>query len=440
VSQLCLILAALAGDPDTGPPPVGSGIALRPPIPEVFSLSDGTPVWLIEEHAVPLVRVEVSLRQGYLSVSDPVAALLVGGLVGDGERVIGVGAARVWADIEVLAGQEAAALAGLREALEPRIRGAEVRRRRRQLARERAGLVGVPGRVHNTALSQALFPDGHPLALRPLARDYRRVTPDRARAAWRELLDAGSPAILVVGDTTAAEIRPLLESHLLWLGGPGEPPVLPAPEWSPRAVIMVDAPGSDRSWVSLTLPAPGLGDPALPAAEVAARVLGGDFTSRLSALLREERGYVYDIRAELTAWPGLGRIEITAPVDNAVLPEALQAIAAVVQGMASHPPDAAEIDAARRLMVLERARAMGSLAGLAADFGAGLVYGLPPEHERRRFEAYDALSVAEVAAACQALSQAALWVITGDAAVIEPVLERTDFAPDIIRSGWSVLP
>jgi zinc protease len=415
VSLLCLILAALAGDPDTGPPPVGSGIALRPPIPEVFSLSDGTPVWLIEEHAVPLVRVEVSRRQGYLSVSDPVAALLVGGLVGDGERVIGVGAARVWADIEGLAGQEAAALAGLREALEPRIRGAEVRRRRRQLARERAGLVGVPGRVHNTALSQALFPDGHPLALRPLARDYRRVTPDRARAAWRELLDAGSPAILVVGDTTAAEIRPLLESHL-------------------------DAPGSDRSWVSLTLPAPGLGDPALPAAEVAARVLGGDFTSRLSALLREERGYVYDIRAELTSWPGLGRIEITAPVDNAVLPEALQAIAAVVQGMASHPPDAAEIDAARRLMVLERARAMGSLAGLAADFGAGLVYGLPPEHERRRFEAYDALSVAEVAAACQALSQAALWVITGDAAVIEPVLERTDFAPDIIRSGWSVLP
>ncbi|MFT5686264.1 MAG: zinc protease [Myxococcota bacterium] len=435
--MILLLLSAFAQEP----PPVGAGIVLRPPVPEVYALSDGTPVWIIEQHAVPLVRIELSLRQGYLSVSDPVAALLAGGLVGGQEQSIGVGAARVWADIEVLSGEEGDALAALRESLvAPRIRGSEVRRRRRQLSRERAGLVGIPGRIHNTALSAALFPDGHPLALRPLALDYRRVTPERAEAVWSELLDAGSPTILVVGDTSAAEILPLLEAHLLWLGGHGVSFDLPPPDWPERDVTLVDAPGGSRSWISLTLPAPGLGEPGLPAAEVAARILGGDFTSRLSAVLREEHGFVYDIYADLTAWPGMGRIEITCSVDNADLLGALTAIREVIESMEAAPPGAAEIDAARRAMVLQRAREMGSLAGLAGGYGAGQVYGLSPQQERWRFEAYDALTVEEIGEAAAEFSRSALWVITGDGVEIEPMLEASGWAPDRIRSGWSVLP
>ena len=423
------------------PPPVGEGIVLRPPIPENHTLSDGTPVWLIEDHGVPLVRVEVSLRQGYLTSSDPVAALLVGGLVGSDEQSIGVGGVRVWADIEVLSGEEDAALAELREALlTPPLHGHQIRRRRRQLSRDRAGLVGVPGRIHNTALSEALFPDGHPLSLRPVARDYRRVSPDRARAAWSELLDAGRPAILVVGDTTAETILPMLESHLLWLGGHGVPAPLPPPDWSERSVVLVDAPGSDRSWISLVFPAPGLGEPHLAATEVAARVLGGDFTSRLSTVLREERGFVYDITADLTVWPGMGRIEITCSVDNDDLVEALEAIEAVVGGMHHTPPDAAEIDAARRAMVLQRAREMGSLVGLASGYGTEQVYGLSPEQHRQRYIDYDALSGVEIAEAAAGFSSPALWLITGDGQVIEPMLEASAWAPDRIRSGWHVLP
>lgn len=435
--MILFLTAAFAQEP----PPVGEGIVLRPPIPEVYTLSDGTPVWLIADHGVPLVRVEVSLRQGYLSSSDPVAAMLVGGLIGGDGQSIGVGGARVWADIEVLSGEEDAALAALRESLlVPQLRAHEVRRRRRQLSRERAGLVGVPGRIHNTALSEVLFPDGHPLSLRPAARDYRRVSPDRARAAWSELLDAGRPAILVVGDTTADTILPMLESHLLWLGGPGVPATLPPLEPSERSVVLVDAPGSDRSWISLVFPAPGLGAPHLPAVEVAARVLGGDFTSRLSTVLREERGFVYDITADLTVWPGMGRIEITCSVDNDDLVDALGAIEAVVDGMQHTPPGAAEIDAARRAMVLQRAREMGSLAGLASGYGVDQVYGLPAEQHRQRYIDYDALLDEEIAAAAAAFSSPALWLITGDGPVIEPMLEASAWSPDRIRSGWSVLP
>ncbi|MDG1481497.1 MAG: insulinase family protein [Myxococcota bacterium] len=423
------------------PPPVGEGIVLRPPIPEVHTLSDGTPVWLIEEHSVPLVRVEVSLRQGYLASSDPVAALLVGGLLGADEQSIGVGGARVWADIEVLSGEEDAALAALRAALlTPQLRAHQVRRRARQLSRDRTGYVGVPGRIHNTALSEVLFPDGHPLSLRPVARDYRRVSPDRARAAWSELLDAGRPAILVVGDTTADTILPMLESHLLWLGGPGVPATLPPLDWSERSVVLVDAPGSDRSWVSLVFPAPGLDEPHLLATEVATRVLGGDFTSRLSTVLREERGFVYDITADLTVWPGMGRIEITCSVDNDDLIASLEALEAVVDGMRNTPPDAAEIDAARRAMVLQRAREMGSLAGLAAGYGTDQVYGLPPEQHRQRYLDIDALSDVSIAEAVDRFSTPALWLITGDGLVIEPMLEASAWAPDRVRSGWSVLP
>lgn len=437
--MIALLALALAAEP----PPVGAGIALQLPVPEVHWLSDGTPVWLIEEHAVPLVRIEVSLRQGYLSASDPLAAILAGGLVGEDDQEIGVGAARVWADVEVLRGGEDEALAALRQALlQPRLRGNAVRTRRRHLARSRAGLVGVPGRVHNAALSEALFPSGHPLALRPSASDYRRITPDRARAAWTELLGSGAPAILVVGDTTAAEILPRLESHLLWLGGSGTPAALPAPDWRGEQVVMVDVPGSRRSWITLTVPAPALGAAELPAAEVVARVLGGDFTSRLSARLREQDGYVYDISAALTAWPGMGRLEITCSVSNDDLLGALDALREVVDGMIHTPPTAAEIDAARRAMVLQRAREVGSLAGLATDYGVGLLYGLSDEHESLRFAEYSALTQPQIEQAARALldPEHVLWLITGDGAIIEPMLESSSWAPGRIRAGMSVLP
>ena len=127
-----LLTIALAAEP----PPVGAGISLQLPTPEVHWLSDGTPVWLIPQHGVPLVRIEVSLRQGYLTASDPLAALLAGGLVGEEGQRIGVGAARVWADIEVLRGGEEEALSALRQSLlQPQLRGRAVRIRRRHLAR-----------------------------------------------------------------------------------------------------------------------------------------------------------------------------------------------------------------------------------------------------------------------------------------------------------------
>ena len=93
------------------PPPVGEGIVLRPPIPENHTLSDGTPVWLIEDHGVPLVRVEVSLRQGYLTSSDPVAALLVGVVYRDGRR------GHLLALLDAARGAEAALARAMNEAL-----------------------------------------------------------------------------------------------------------------------------------------------------------------------------------------------------------------------------------------------------------------------------------------------------------------------------------
>ena len=432
------ILSALAQEP----PPVGEGITLQPAVPDVLQLSDGTPVWFLESPTTPLVRVEVSLRQGYLDAADPVAALVAGSLVGDETVSVGVGAARVWADVEVLIGQEDTALAALRQALQsPELTRRAVRRQARSLARRRAAMVGVPGRIHNTALSQHLYPDGHPLAFRPQTRDYRTVRAADARAAWSDLQEAGASAILVIGQTEPGAILPLLEEHLVGLGGALQPSPLPPAAPTGEEVVLVDAPGGERSWVTVTFPAPGLGEPALHAAELTARVLGGDFTSRLSMLLREELGYVYDIGAVLTAWPGHGRLEITFSVGNDDLPDALSAVRTVLEGMIERPPDAAEIESSRRAIILERARQMGTLSGIGAPYGAEQTWGQPPESLAERFAAYDVLGPDDIAAAAHALlaPEDALWMITGDAAAVEPELDKAGWTPDRIRSGWSVL-
>ncbi len=77
---------------------------------------------------------------------------------------------------------------------------------------------------------------------------------------------------------------------------------------------------------------------------------------------------------------------------------------------------------------------------MLSGYGVGQVYGLPPDHHRQSFIDHDALRVPEVAGAAADLTSSALWLITGDGLVIEELLEGSDWAPDRIRSGWSVLP
>ena len=339
-------------------PPLPPPTPFEAPVPEVHALDSGAPVWVVERPAVPLVRIEVLWRQGYLSQPDPAAAMLAGVLADESPGIdwaaleemggiaqLGAGAQRAWADVEVLSGHEADAIRWLSEALEGVTFSARsVRSQRRRWAAQRRQSWRSIGRVHNLLMSTLLFGDGHLLAFRPTAADWRSVRPGAVRAAWETMLSEAAVGIVVTGAVSAEAVLGALEEGFGAYRGEGSPPLVPSAGW-PEAVRVevADHPGAQRALITHTRPGPPLREARDVAAMVANHVLGGAFTSRLSARLREQDGYVYEISSELLERPGSGRVEITASVAREDAGRAMTAISEVLEGMGSRPPTPAEV-------------------------------------------------------------------------------------------------
>jgi zinc protease len=460
---LVLCFGALSGSPAasaqvippdrSAPPPVLD--PSPPPFPpvQVLALSDGTPVWLIERHELPLIRVEVSLRRGSLDLDDPLPALMAEALLGEGtthreatelddalsdlgaELDLGLGALRAWADLSLIRGTEAEALALQREALlEPRLPRDELRRTRRAWIRERREAWRSGDAVLSAALTEAVYPAEHPLGIVYGARDYRGLRLRAVRAAWATELESAQPMFLVVGDTTAAAILPELERA--WAGRlPGEavaPPLAPPPKHG-RRLILVDQPGTSQTLITLSLPAPVPGSADEVAFTLANTVLGGTFTSRLNRNLREEKGYTYGVYSEINGWPGHARCQISTSVEAKFAALAVAELLSELARMGSHPPDAVELRAARNALLLSGNDALTTLAGLGYPFGRAQTWGDAPEAVGARYAALAATTDAEVVAAARRLSAEGaepIVVIVGDAEVVEPLLEAAGLAPD----------
>src|SRR5262249_21534498 len=101
--------------------------------------------------------------------------------------------------------------------------------------------------------------------------------------------------LIVVGDTTLAEIRPKLEK----LFGGWKPGSIPAKDLAQvqlpaqPALYLVDRPGSEQSILFAGNVAPGYDAPDNIAMQAMNTVLGGDFTSRINMNLREDKHWAY---------------------------------------------------------------------------------------------------------------------------------------------------
>jgi len=460
--MILVFLASIAmAAPDRSQPPVYRGdVVVHEPLPTTHHLEDNTPVWLIERSNVPLVRVQLTIRGGFLSDSDPQAAMLAGALVGratqrrsaqqlerkltsfGGLLSVGVDAHSVWASIEFLSGREREAVLILEEALKyPSFRRARLRRVRTRWANRLKDAWRLIGRVHNRALSEALYSSDHPLAFYPTPKDFRRVNLRRVKAAWNRLLQSGTTTVLVAGDTTPQRVLPQLDRALTDLGGSMMAREIPPPIFHDRQVILVDHPGASQFIITHTRPAVAIDAQNRDAVALSNRVFGGDFTSRLNQVLREEKGLVYNVYSDLDVRTGWGRLEVTCRGENQDVVEVLDSLENEISQMVSDPPDEAELRRASRSMKIQRARELEKLSTLTFSLGVYQSLGLPINSVHSHLEAVDSIGVQEVAVASEILFGGSdeLWVITGDRQTLELALEEGHWFPDSIRSGADLL-
>lgn len=222
------------------------------------------------------------------------------------------------------------------------------------------------GVVASKVLARNLFGD-HPYGvIMPEAQDLTAVSPAMVRGVHRRRVTPADAILVLVGDLSPSKAIAAAERAFAGWTGKSARPKLPVMD--PRTtgpVVLVDRPGSVQS--SIHLAGIGLGrfDDLHPAQMVANMIFGGNFSSRLVANLREDKGYTYSPRSALDLAPQATTFSIAADVATEVTAASLTEITYELGRMVSTRVTEDQLEGARQYLIGSVGLSQSSQAGLA---------------------------------------------------------------------------
>ncbi|MGB0926696.1 MAG: M16 family metallopeptidase [Pikeienuella sp.] len=332
----------------------------------------GITAWLVEEHAIPIISIEISFKGG--AMLDPagkegVANLLSGMFdegAGDLDTVafseaadsiaarysFGAERERFSVSATMLSENRDASIDLLKLALtQPRFDEEPLVRVKRQVISGIRSAETDPNSIAGKAFRAAAFPDD-PYG-RPTTGDVATVealSADDLHAARERLLNINAAKIGVVGDITAAELGPLLD-RLLGDLPRAAPPVQTAATYQGAPgiqVIDLDVPQSVAIFGHEGILRD---DPDYIPAYVMNYVLGGGgFSSRLTEEVREKRGLSYSVYSYLLPADRAGLYLGGVATANPAMKTSLEVIAAEWRRMAEDGISAEELDKAKQYL------------------------------------------------------------------------------------------
>jgi predicted Zn-dependent peptidase len=294
-------------------------------------------------------------------------------------------------------------------------------------------------------LPPILYGTGHPYGV-PLTGSG---TPEGVRAATRDDLAAfhdtwlrpDNATIFVVGDTSLAEVTPLLERAF----GDWRAPAIPkgsksfttATAPASSRIVLIDRPGSPQSFIlgGVPLPVRGRDDP-LPLF-AANEVLGGSFLARINTNLRETKGWSYGAYTNVRGAAEQMPFMIQAPVQTDKTAESIREIIAELR--AYRGPRGTTPEELNRVIQGNVRSLPGGYETAAAVLGSlerNKVYGRPDDYQERLSDRYRGLTAAQFDAAVDQYidPDKLVWVVVGDRAKVEPGL-KTLGLPIEVRSA-----
>ncbi|UKE51037.1 insulinase family protein [Xanthomonas translucens] len=438
-------------DRSAGPPKTTQFPQLKFPALQRATLKNGTQLILAERHDVPVVQFSYEFHGGFSADQgrkSGTANFTMGMLdEGAGERdALGFADA---ADSLGAALSAGAALDGsnaylsvLKENLAPSLAlYADLLRRPRfeqkEIERIKASwIAGIrqekvqPNAVAMRVLPPLLYGAGHPYAI-PFSgsgTEAEIAALERADLVdfHRDWIRPEQATLIVVGDTTLAEVVPLLDAQFGDWKGEGAAPSLRAPAAVPRPskprVYLIDQPGA----VQANLFAAELVPPTTEASsirfDIANGVLGGDFTSRLNMNLRENKHWSYGARSSASNALGQRPWSAAAPVQIDKTAPALQEMQKEISAFASGkaPPTADEVARIRNIQTLSLPGAYETASAVLGAIGGIVRYGRPDDYVFKRKAEIEAMTPAQVREAAATFDANALtWVVVGDLKQIE---------------------
>jgi zinc protease len=301
------------------------------------------------------------------------------------------------------------------------------------IAQEKAEPFGIARRV----LSRQLYGEGSPYAYAGLGleSDVQAITRDDLVAFQQRWLRPDNATLLVVGDTTLAQIKPLLEASLgAWKAPAEAAPVkhlgaVVAPA-APRLILM-DMPGTSQSLVLAADLAPPAADTDEEAMQTVDTALGGMFNSRLNLNLREARHWSYGSNSVLIQARGPQIFLAYANVELAHTADSLREMRKELEGLTGDQPlRPQEIEAAKQAQLRSLPGEFETAGDVTGAIGHLVEFGLPDDYWNQYVERVSGLQAPQLqrAAAKMIKPEALTWIVVGDLAKVEAQVRALAFS------------
>jgi len=441
------------------PPALGQPETLNLPPLQKATLSNGLKVVLAERHSAPVVNFSMLVDSGYASdagnlpgVASLSLRMLEEGTASRGSLQIGeqfeaLGANfttstnldTAFVNLNVLKATMAKGLDIYADVLlHPAFPEKEFTRLQKDrlaaIQREKA----APATLALRVVPELIYGKGHPYALPLSGTGTEAAVGKMTRAdlvayhqAW---FKPNNATLLVVGDTTLAEVTPLLEKAF---GGwkAGDVPKKAITEVAPPAgttVYLIDRPGALQSMIVGAQLAPPRNAPDALQLQIVNDVFGGTFGSRINMNLREDKHWSYGVNAQVLPAVGQRPYLSRSPVQTDKTRESLQELVKEYAGIAGATPiTPAELADAQTNATLALPGSFESSSQLSNAYSTILQYKLPENYYNTFTPAVMAMTPAQAnAEAAKAITpQHMVWLVVGDMSKVEAGIRELNLGP-----------
>ncbi|MCA9728982.1 MAG: insulinase family protein, partial [Candidatus Eisenbacteria bacterium] len=437
-------------------PEGGATPAFQIPTVDRNDLDNGLQVMTLDQHELPLVEIRMVLGAG--SSSDPLAqsglAALTGSMLTEGtgnldgfafeDRLDQLGAQlRVSTEDDYTTIALTALAKNLDESvklmadalLRPTVAAGRLQKmkERRVVDIRREG--ENPRAVVGKASRKVLYGDDHPYGKSPTVESMESISVEDVKGFLAQHFTPDRATLIAVGDIRPEEALRLAERYFgAWKGTATEVAAIPPahPAHDGRAVYLIDKPGDSQSTISIVHPGVLRSSENWTRADVANRMLGGMFSSRLNLNLREDKGYSYGVRSGFSDEKEGGMFSMGGRVQAEVTAPALVEFMKELRGIhGEKPATATELEFAKNSIIRGYPMAYETIGDLANAFASRSGLGLPMEDLTERPARVEAVTLEQANAAGKEFfhPEEVQVIVVGDLAKIEDSVRALDLGP-----------
>ncbi len=404
ITQICLVilLCSVQTLAQKQAPPEGSAPKdFTLPARTTFTLNNGMNVTLVQYGTLPKTVIRAVVRVGNgnegpneIWLSDLLGELMKEGTTTRTAKQLAVDAARLGGNITIGVADDLTNITGdvlsayapemvtlMADVLcKPRFPESELTRLKNDKVRELSIAKTDPNSIALEKFRGVMYPNHAYGRIFPTEEMLQGYTVEQVRAFYDNNFGAGRTHLYVAGVFDPQKVEQAIRAAFdSWRKGPTLTPVLPQPV-TQRNIHFVDRPGAPQSTVYIGLPVIDPAHTDYRGLQVVNALLGGLFISRITANIRENKGYTYSPGSSISTRYRDAYWAEFASITTSVTGLAIKEIFFEIDRLQGEPPPAEELRGIQNYMAGVFVLQNSSPAGIISQLAFLNLHGLPDSY------------------------------------------------------------